>query len=88
MVKILSTNGSEDYDRERHHASIARTARANGTRSGDAENFAHNVIDKIVAWLQGKDEITSGELRVATASAMADYDEDAAYLYGSENRLF
>lgn len=88
MVKVLSEKDSTEYDRDRHQAAVARTARANGAHSGDAENFARNVIDKIETWLRNKEEITASELRAATASAMAEYDEDTAYLYGSENRLF
>jgi predicted alpha/beta superfamily hydrolase len=88
MVKVLSENGAADYSSERHHAAVAKTARANGTPSGDAENFAKNVMNKIESWIRDKEEITAEELRAVTAGAMAQYDEDAAYLYGSENRMF
>lgn len=88
MVKVLSEEYSEEYSRDRHRAAVARTARANGTHPGDAENFAHNVVDKVESWLRDKEEITASELRAVTANVMAEYDEDTAYLYGSENRLF
>lgn len=88
MTKILGEKNAMNYSPERNHAAIAKAARANGIPSGDAENFAKTVMAKIQNWIRDKEEITAGELRAATAGAMAEYDEDAAYLYGSENRMF
>ena len=87
MVRVLLDKKVSEYDPVRHQAAVAKTARANGTPSGDAENFAKNVMNKISVWIRDKEEITAEELRAITSGMMAEYDEDAAYLYGSENRM-
>lgn len=88
MARILSETGTKEYDPIRHHEAVAKTARANKMPVGDAENFAKNVVAKVEMWLHDKEEITAEELRAVTAGVMAEYDEDSAYMYGSENRMF
>jgi len=77
-----------DYDRERLGTAVERAAMANRMRPGDAANFARRVVDRIDCWLADKTEITGQELRLQTASALATYDPDTAYLYENEKRLF
>ena len=88
MTKVLNKTIAKAYDQERLSEAVTRAARANRMPAGDAENLAAEVVTKVASWLRNKPEITSRELRLATANALANYDNDAAYLYENENKLF
>lgn len=88
MTKILQKQFAKNYDAERLRAAVSRAAQANRVPAGDAEHLAQTVIAKLENWLNDKTEITSRELRLQTAAALANYDEDTAYLYENQNRLF
>jgi hypothetical protein len=87
MTHIIGKENIE-YDRTRLVKSVQKTAVANLTPIGQAEDFAHRVVEKVEKWLNEKTEITAAELRLQTANAMVEYDSETAYLYENENKLF
>lgn len=88
MTQIINKKSTTNYDKTRLNAAVAEIARSNRIRPGDADNLAARVMSKVESWLSDKNEITSYELRLQTALALADFDADAAYLYENENKLF
>ena len=88
MIRILGDTFAKNYNEERLALAVARAAKANRVPAGDADNLAAKVIAKLTGWLANKTEITARELRLQTATVLADYDEDTAYLYENEKRLF
>jgi len=79
---------AEDYNRERLARAVKHAAAANQVRLGDAENLAQRVVGRVEKWLNDKSEITGRELRLQTATALADYDAEAADYYLTEKMLF
>jgi len=88
MTQILEKNFAKNYDEKRLKNAVSRAACANRVPAGDADNLAAKVVAKLQSWTRENPEITSRELRLATAHALAEYDDDAAYLYENENKLF
>ena len=87
-VKVIRGDSSEEFDEGRLKQAIKRTAMSNRAPIGQAEDFASRAVGKIVSWLADKTEITGRELRSQTATALANYDPETAYLYENEKNLF
>ena len=87
MVKVVG-QGNDNFDSERLEHAVQRAVMSNQSPSGQAEDFASLVVAKINHWLSDKTEVTSRELRLQTAAALADYDPETAYLYENEKSLF
>ncbi|MDR0957201.1 MAG: hypothetical protein LBM09_01325 [Candidatus Nomurabacteria bacterium] len=78
----------KDFDKTRLAKAVHRSAVANSMPTGQAENFARYVVERVEKWIQDKAEITASELRLQTVATMAEYDSDVAYLYENENKIF
>lgn len=87
MVKVIG-QGNNDFNSDRLERAVQRVAMSNQAPAGQAEDFASLVVAKINHWLSDKTEVTSRELRLQTAAALADYDPETAYLYENEKNLF
>jgi len=87
MASVIGKT-TENYNGERLAKAVQRVVTTNRTPVGDAEHFAHHVVQRVEQWLANKTEITGRELRLQTAAVLADYDSAAADYYLSEKMLF
>ncbi|MBC7943474.1 hypothetical protein H7X68_03185 [Candidatus Saccharibacteria bacterium] len=83
-IDIIKRNGqrpSENFSREKLHASIVAACLSVRTPVGQSEAIAHAVSDSVTSWLQTKPEVTSHDLRRIAAKHLHTHHPDAAYIY-------
>jgi hypothetical protein len=88
MTSVVGKTTINNYDSERLAQAVHRATTANRTPIGEADDFARHVVKRVEQWLSNKTEITGRELRLQTATVLADYDPDAADYYLTEKMLF
>jgi transcriptional regulator NrdR family protein len=84
IVDIIKRNGqrpSESFDRNKLHSSVLAACLSVRSPEGEAETIAANVCNSVDAWLTGKPEVTSSDLRRKATEALASFHPEAAYLY-------
>ena len=81
VVKRGGKRPTEQFDRDKLHASIFAACRSVHSLDGLADDTAHKVCDIVVAWTNDKSEVTSADIRRQAAKALETYHPDAAYLY-------
>lgn len=81
IVKREGRRQSESFNDQKLHASILAACLSVRTPIGQAEAIAKSVTDTVVQWLEDKQEITSGDIRVIAAKHLHTHHPDAAYLY-------
>ena len=83
-VDIIKRGGerqSEQFMREKLHASIVAACLSVRTPEGQAESVAHAVCDAVIGWLQQHPEVTSQDIRLIAAKHLHIQHPEAAYLY-------
>ena len=80
IVKRL-TGLAEPYDEHKLHASIYASCLAVQTPLGEAEITAKKICEHVLAWLKGKAEVTSLDVRHRASEHLSVYNPDAAYVY-------
>lgn len=82
-VDIVKSNsrGGEKFSRDKLHASVVSACLSVRTPVGQAEAIAHAVTDAVMTWLENKPEVTSQDIRSATANHLRSHHPDAAYMY-------
>ncbi len=81
---IIKQNGarrSEQFSREKLHASIVAACLSVRTPIGQAEVIAQAVAESVIAWLENKPEVTSHDIRLTAAKHLQAHHPDAAYMY-------
>jgi transcriptional regulator NrdR family protein len=78
IVKQDGRRPSEQFSKEKLHASIVAACLSVRTPIGQAEAIAH---DAVVSWLESKPEVTSQDLRRIAAGHLHTHHPDAAYIY-------
>mgnify|MGYP001592057158 CR=1 FL=1 len=86
VVKRGGKRQSEDFSRDKLHASIYATCLSVRTPDGHAHETAKNVCDAVLQWCENKLEVTSADLRHQAAKALQTFHPEAAYLY-KQHRL-
>ena len=72
---------TEQYQREKLHASIHAACLSVREFTGSAEVTAATVCDHFESWLEEKFEITSTDIRITTAQILQQYNPSAALVY-------
>lgn len=80
-VDVVKRSGTQDFMREKLHASIIAACMSVRTPAGQAESIANSVCDNVSGWLQDKPEVTSRDLRIVTVRHLHVHHPDAAYMY-------
>ena len=88
-IDIVKRNGqrpSENFSKEKLHASILAACLSVRTPVGQAESIAHAVSESVISWLETKPEVTSHDVRRIAAKHLRTHHPDAAYIY-EQHRL-
>ena len=85
VIKRGGERRSEQFMREKLHASIVAACLSVRTPTGQAESIAHAVCDSVVAWLEQHPEVTSGDIRIIASKHLQTHHPEAAYLYEQHN---
>lgn len=72
---------TQPYDRNKLYASIYTSALSVHESVGVAELLAETVVQTFETWLGNRHEITSVDIRRVATEALAQHNEDAAYMY-------
>lgn len=83
-VDVVKRNGerpTEDFDRDKLHASVRAACLSVRSPEGEAEITARRVCDVVELWLAQKLEVTSHDLRRKATEALESFHPEAAYLY-------
>ena len=83
VIKSEGKRPSEDYSREKLHASIVSACLSVHSTISQAESTAQAVTDNVESWLDNKPEVTSSDIRNISAQFLHTYNPDAAYIYKS-----
>lgn len=81
IVKREGRRPSEQFNRDKLHASIRAACLSVRTPDGEAELIAEKVCDTLITWLRTKPEVTSSDLRRKAAETLESFHPEAAYLY-------
>lgn len=81
IVKREGRRPSEQFNRDKLHASIRAACLSVRTPDGEAELIAEKVCDALITWLRTKPEVTSSDLRRKAAETLESFHPEAAYLY-------
>ena len=81
VIKRDGQRPSESFDRAKLHTSVRAACLSVRSPDGEAETIAADVCNAIEAWLAGKLEITSSDLRRKATEALGSFHPEAAYLY-------
>lgn len=81
IVKRGGRRPSEQFQRDKLHASILAACLSVRSPEGVAEMTARNVCDAVVVWLETKPEVTSADLRRIASKTLDIHHPEAAYLY-------
>jgi hypothetical protein len=75
------TGIAEPYDEHKLYNSIYASCLAVRTPLGEAEITAKKICQHVLAWLTGKAEVTSLDVRNRASQHLSVYNPDAAYVY-------
>lgn len=81
VIKSEGKRPSEDYHRDKLHASIVAACMSVHSTISQAESTAHAVTDNVESWLENKPEVTSSDIRNIASQFLHTYNPDAAYIY-------
>jgi len=81
IIKQQGRRQTETFQRHKLHNSIRAACLSVRSPEGEAETTAKNVCDAVINWLEGKNEVTSSDLRRKATEALEAFHPEAAYLY-------
>jgi transcriptional regulator NrdR family protein len=81
IIKREGKRPSEQFERDKLHASIRAACLSVRSPEGEAETIAKNVCTAVIAWLETKPEVTSADLRRKATAVLTSFHPEAAYLY-------
>ncbi len=87
VVKRGGKRPTEQFNRDKLHASIYAACLSVRSLDGLAHDTATKVCDIVVAWTDNKPEITSADIRRQASKALETFHPDAAYLYKHHKRI-
>lgn len=86
VVKHGGRRQSEQFMREKLHASIVAACLSVRAPEGQAETVARVVCEAVIAWLEHHPEVTSQDIRIVATKHLRIQHPEAAYLY-EQNRI-
>lgn len=81
IIKRGGARPSEQFQRDKLHASVLAACLSVRSPEGEAEMTATNVCDAVIAWLEARPEVTSADLRRKATVTLETFHPEAAYLY-------
>lgn len=83
-IHIIKRDGqriSEQFNRDKLHASVRAACLSVRSPEGEAEMVAKKVCDAVIEWLRLRPEVTSSDLRRKATETLTVHHPEAAYLY-------
>ena len=87
VVKRGGKRASEQFSRDKLHASIYAACLSVRSLDGHASDTADHVCNIVLSWTDNKPEITSADIRQQAARALEKVHPDAAYLYKHHKQI-
>lgn len=81
VVKNGRHRHAEPFDREKLYKSLIAACLSSSAPAGHADSMANRVADEVIAWLEGRPEVTTNDLRRVASKYLRTYHPDASYLY-------
>jgi transcriptional regulator NrdR family protein len=81
IIKRGGERHTEQFQRDKLHASIRAACLSVRSPEGVAESTASRVCDAVIIWLDTKPEVTSHDLRRKATESLESFHPEAAYLY-------
>ena len=81
IIKREGKRHTEQFQRDKLHASIRAACLSVRSPEGVAESTATRVCDAVIIWLDSKPEVTSADLRRKATESLESHHPEAAYLY-------
>jgi transcriptional regulator NrdR family protein len=81
VIKHDGKRQTEQFMRDKLHASIVSVCLSVHVPDGQAHTIADAVCESVIAWLQQHPEVTSNDLRTVAAKHLRTHHPEAAYLY-------
>jgi hypothetical protein len=81
IIKRGGERQTEQFQRDKLHASIRAACLSVRSPEGVAESTASRVCDAVIIWLDTKPEVTSHDLRRKATESLESFHPEAAYLY-------
>jgi transcriptional regulator NrdR family protein len=81
IVKQGGKRRTERFDQDKLRASVVAACLSVRSPHGEAETAASTVCNVVLAWLEDKPEVTSGDIRRVAAAHLHRLHPEAAYLY-------
>ena len=81
IIKRGGERQTEQFQRDKLHASIRAACLSVRSPEGVAESTASRVCDAVIIWLDTKPEVTSRDLRRKATESLESFHPEAAYLY-------
>ena len=83
VIKKGGKRPTEDFNRDKLHASVYLACLSVKTPDGEADDIARRVCDAIVVWIDDKPEVTSKDIHVKAHEHLHDLRPAAAHMYKS-----
>ncbi len=71
----------EEFDDRKIYGSVYNASLNAHYNEETAESMAEDVVAELNEWIEGREEVTSGEIRKKVKKVLEDMDEDVALLY-------
>lgn len=81
VVKRGGKRPTEQFDRDKLHASVLAACLSVRSPHGEAETAARTVCEVVLSWTGTKPEVTSSDLRRIASTHLDRIHPEAAYLY-------
>lgn len=81
VVKRGGKRSTEQFERDKLHASVLAACLSVRSPHGMAETAAESVVSTVLGWLHARPEVTSDDLRRVASGHLENIHPEAAYLY-------
>ncbi len=81
IIKRGGERPTENFSRDKLHASIRAACLSVRSPDGEAETIAQRVCDTLDTWLAARPEVTSHDLRRKATATLQQFHPEAAYFY-------
>ena len=78
---VKKSGGIEYFDSEKLELTVIRATLNAHLSDEEGREIARKVLSKIASWLQGKDEISSGEIFIQVIDILGEINKDISFMY-------
>lgn len=78
---VKKSGGIEYFDAEKLELTVIRAALNAHLSDEEGREMARKILDQIASWLEGKEEISSGEIFVKVIDMLSEMNRDVGFMY-------